>query len=51
MNEGHVICDTTTVVNKTMMEATTNKVANAIGRVPGYVRGILTRFSLTSGCK
>ena len=28
-----------------------DKVAKAIGRIPGYVRGGLTRFSMTPGCK
>ena len=51
MDRDQVICGTSKVINETMMEATTNKVANAIGRIPGYVRGVLTRFKMTSGCK
>ena len=51
MNRDHKFCGSSQVINETMFEATTDKVANAIGRIPGYVRGALTRFSITSGCK
>ena len=51
-NRDHVVCwSNGKVVNETFVEATTKKVAKAMGRIPGYVRGGVTRFSFTSGCK
>ena len=51
-NPDHVVCwSNGKVVNETFANATTLKVAETMGRIPGYVRGGLTRFTFTSGCK
>ena len=51
MEGDHKNCTTSKVINEMTIKMATNKVAKAIGRIPGYVRGAMTRFSMTSGCK